>query len=459
MTFTGDAFVDLGGLVINTLPHKTIEDKIRFATDVYVDQWKGKLHSIFLNSKITHISAKSSVQKRQNSLKYYYGLLNNDGAAINEGYCRVCARPGYLFEAGRDTYPLTGSGEFVNFHHFHDGGLLVCKECLIKIYFIPLGILACGEKLMALQVQDKYTFKFWQEEVIQRNLDKIHVGSSDGILKSNLSNPQNGLFHIASKMISRFDDEPSLPVRLYYFSNFGSSPDVAIYDLPNSIYVFLKRVLKTDLENDWKYLVKRHFRLKKAHFDEERQEWLETRKNEEIKLDIQNYGGWSYNFVYDYLLSGKSLLGILRKIHKIKPFPIMIAITYLKEVRRMRQEQIDLICRIADKIIILSQKGNNYNKFLIPLEGARYAGQLRTVILRLVKAHYKNGEAEPFIRFKEYVEFLFPDGQNWMEVRDFLLISLFERLHDLRIEADLIADEGIPDIDETVDYVIDRFNA
>jgi hypothetical protein len=74
MAFTGDPFVDVGGLVMAVVPKETIEDKIRFATDVYVDQWKGKVHSVFLHSKITHIHVKGKPEKqRKDSLKYYYG--------------------------------------------------------------------------------------------------------------------------------------------------------------------------------------------------------------------------------------------------------------------------------------------------------------------------------------------------------------------------------------------------
>ena len=53
LSLTGDPFVDMGGLVMETMPEKTIEDKIKFVTDVYVDRWKGKVDSIFLLSKLT----------------------------------------------------------------------------------------------------------------------------------------------------------------------------------------------------------------------------------------------------------------------------------------------------------------------------------------------------------------------------------------------------------------------
>ena len=214
----------------------------------------------------------------------------------------------------------------------------------------------------------------------------------------------------------------------------------------------------SDLEKDWRYFVKRHFRIKSANFDEETGEWLENKKDSGFKLDMQDYVGKNPNIIFDYLLSGKSILGMLRRFHRSKPFPLMIAITYLKEVKRMRQEQIDLIRNIADKIINLSQKEANFKKFITPIEGARYAHQLRTAIIRLVKAHYKNGEAEPFIRFQDYVEFLFPDGQGWAEVRDFLLICLYEKLHDLRIEPEQIDDDLVMDIAEDENTTIDSFN-
>ena len=124
----------------------------------------------------------------------------------------------------------------------------------------------------------------------------------------------------------------------------------------------------------------------------------------------------------------------------------------------MRQEQIDLIQKISHRIVALCQKEGNFKKFFIPIEGARYAHQLRAAILRLVKIHYKNGEVEPFVRLKEYVEYLFPDGQSWYEVRDFLLISLYERLHDLRIDPMEVSDEEIPDIIDAETGPIEAFN-
>ncbi|MCP4111264.1 MAG: hypothetical protein GY749_38015 [Desulfobacteraceae bacterium] len=459
--FTGDPFVDIGGLVMKTIPGKTVEDKIRFATDVYVNKWKGKLHSIFLHSKITHISLTNKPDlQRSGTLEYYLGILQGKGA-VSEGYCRVCSGKGLLFEGERKNYPMVGSGEFANYHHCQESGLLICKNCLIKLYFIPLGILQCGGSLMLLQIQNEYAEKLWQEDIILNNYDKISRGSSESILKSSYTNPQNALFYYASRLIERFElyDRPSQKIRLFYFTNFGSKPDVEIHDLPNIIFSFLKRVLKPDLKQDWLYFVKRHYRFRKSvHFDEQAGEWTEIKKKTETKLDINDYSGANHNTIYILLLSGKSILGPLFKMYKSRKFPILIAITYLRKVRKMKQEQIDLIRKISEKVIALSQKEGNYNKYITKLEGAKYSYIFRSEILRMAKAYYKNGETEPFVRCREYVEYLFPDGQNWYETRDFLLICLYEKLHDLNIEPDQISDETISDIEETGSLPIENFN-
>ena len=463
LEFTGDPLVDVGALVMNTLPQKSIEDKIRFVTDVYVDRWSGKIDTVFLHSKITHPPFRKDKKKqREGSLHYYADVLNGK-LADSEGYCRICGRKGLLFVSGRHNYPMAGSGDFVNFHHIHEEGLFLCKDCLVKLYFLPMGVLQCGGNLILLQVKDQYTAQLWQEDIIKKILDKIHIGSSGGMLSSSFFNPHNALFHFAANLIIKFElfDKPSQPIRLFYFTNFGNKANVDIYDIPNNVFSFLKRVLKPDIREAWSYFVKSHYSFSKRrsiHFDKATKEWVEIKKKEAIELSMEDYEGKNSNTVYEYLLSGRSILRSLCRMHKSEKFPIMVAIIYLKEVRKMRQEQINLIQTISDKIIALCRQENNFKKFITPLEGARYAHQLRAAILRFVKVHYKNGETEPFVRFNDYVEYLFPDAQSWYETRDFLLISLYEKLHDLRVDPTQVSDEVEFDMPDEEKTSIEAFN-
>lgn len=460
MSITGDPFVDVGTLVMNALPQETVPEKIEYVTDIYVDKWKGSIHSVFLHSKITHIRLKGKpATQKSGSLEYYLGLLKDRGA-VTEGFCRICARHGPLFEAGRNNYPLVGSGELVNFHHQHEASITLCKHCLISLYFVPMGILQSGDKLALLQIQNKYTRIFWQEEVILNNLDRTRRGTSEGILKSSYTNPKNALIHFATKIVLRFElvDLPPQQVRLFFFTNFGNKVNVEIYDLPNTVFSFLKRMLRPDLKSCWLSFVKRHYRLKSTfRFDEETKEWFAIKDDSE-RIEEEKYAGKYPNSVYDCLLSGRSILGLLCRMHKAGRFPILIAITYLMEVRGMRQEQVDLIKNISDKIIALAQEEGDYKKFITPIEGARHSYDLRAAILRMVKKQFKDGSSEPFIRLDDYVRYLFPDGQRWGEVRDLMLICLYEKLHELRVVPTEISDENIPDAEDGEDRSIDELN-
>ena len=109
----------------------------------------------------------------------------------------------------------------------------------------------------------------------------------------------------------------------------------------------------------------------------------------------------------------------------------------------MEKEQLQLITRISDVIFELSQKENNFKKYLTLLESAGKAYQLRGVLLKIIKAHYQSGATEPLVRLNEYVDYLFPDGQYWGEVRDLLLISLYEKMHDEKINVAQLPDSDI----------------
>lgn len=118
----------------------------------------------------------------------------------------------------------------------------------------------------------------------------------------------------------------------------------------------------------------------------------------------------------------------------------------------MEDKQIQLIRRIGDAVFELAQKENNFKKYLVMLEGASRSYQLRSALLKIIKERYKSGEKEPLIRLQEYVEYLFPDGQAWGEVRDLMLIYLYERLHDAQVEEAEIPEDIAPveeDINET----------
>ena len=455
---TGDPFVDVGGLAFETIsqrfPHKTIIKKIEYVTDVYINMWHQKLHSVFhTNSPIMNPATKKGKHK-VNTLNHFQKLIDEASTKdCIEGYCKTCGKFGKLYVNSRMFFPISGSGAFVNFHHSHEKGLMLCNECCIKLFFLPLAVIQLGGKLALLDFHSEISRKYWIKRTIKENIDRFGRNSSEGILKSKYKNPQNALFHFASEIINEIDDENySEFLQLFHFTNFGDSPDCDIYILPNPIFKFLNIILH-HYGKYWNYFVNRHFKIKGVKWNTEKQSWVKEKKKEITILSEDDYLN-NRNLIYEKLLSNKSILTQFVKIHKqhyynkLENFPKMIAIYYVKEVLGMEDRQIQLIRRISDVVFELSKKENNFKKYLVMLEGSGRAFQLRGALLKIIKANFRNGAKEPLIRLEEYVNYLFPDGQYWGEVRDLLLIHLYEKFHDEGVNVEETSEESIAEIED-----------
>lgn len=443
---TGDPFVDAGGLALqvlkNKFPNKSKMELIEFVTDIYVDKWNGKIDSIQLNSEITHNSRKGN-EKKIAALGFFKNLSDNKQEQINS-FCRICGNEGVLIGAGRERFCLSGSGGLVNFHHGHEEGVMICKECSAKLFFLPLIVMQMGKYLSLLHTQNENSRKYWAEVTVNANLNKIGRNLSEGIIKSEYSNPRNAIFNIAVEIITKFESESEY-IQLFHFTNFGASPDCDIYLLPNPVFSFMSKVLRY-CRRDWFNFVRRHYHIKKSSWEHMSQTWIKKDNSTFEETEFRN----NPNDVFEALLTGKTILGKLRKFYKesyqknisINP---MLAIYYLAEVKSMKQEQIDLIKRIGNTIFKQLQEDVSNKKYLTMIEGSGKAYQLRSVILRIVKKNYNNGEKKPVVTLSEYVNYLFPDGQYWGEVRDLLLIFLYELLHKENIDIFKTDDNDLAD--------------
>ena len=61
----------------------------------------------------------------------------------------------------------------------------------------------------------------------------------------------------------------------------------------------------------------------------------------------------------------------------------------------------------------------------------------RFILKDVVAANYMAMNEKPIITVDDYVNYLFPDGAFWAEIRDILLIAIYQELH----ERDLISEE------------------
>ncbi|MDQ3682669.1 MAG: hypothetical protein M3352_06305 [Bacteroidota bacterium] len=278
--YTGDPFADTGGLVIKylwSLPHlkdKDILGLVDYAANIYVNKWDGKLHAFFLNSRITQPAFKGQ-RKIDESLKYYKALVD-ETESYQEGYCRISGQKVKLFPAGRDNHILSGSGTFVNFHHNFEPGLYLSKEILIRIFFVPLGLVQLNDKVAMLSSNYEKVTEFFVKRNCKENLNAISNNTAEGVLRSEFNNPANALFNFADtylnthlKMLLAGDEEvlfneADVTLNLYHFTNFGASPEVILHALESKVFKFYAFCNRITIKKDWNKFLRYNYRKLQA---------------------------------------------------------------------------------------------------------------------------------------------------------------------------------------------------
>jgi len=275
---TGDPFVDAGNLALQALvkrfPDKNIFDLIKFVSKIYVDDWNGKLHSIFHGSKITNPSIRGAERKKEETLKLYEKYLCYHDEQLPKQTCRICGNKGVLIKSGRNFLCLSGSGKFVNFHHSHEEGVQICPFCLTRLFFLPLTLIYLGSNLAIIDCNSDSLKQFWLQETFNKNLDSIGRNLSKGVLKYKYGNPINAIFNMASDIITgnpgKLKEETLL---LYHFSNYGAAPGCNIHSIPNPVFKYMNYVIN-HCGKDWYIFINRYYRIKKSEWDSVNQYWL-----------------------------------------------------------------------------------------------------------------------------------------------------------------------------------------
>lgn len=453
---TGDPFADTGGFVIKylwTLPHLKDMDilgLINYVTNIYVNKWSGKLHAFFLNSTITQPAFKGQ-RKIDETIKFYKGLLE-ETISFQEGYCRISGRKTKLFSAGRDNHILSGSGTFVNFHHNFESGLFLSKEMLIRTFFVPLGLIQLSDKVAMLTSNYEKVTEFFVERNCIQNLNTIGSGIAEGVLKSEFNNPANSLFafsdsylntHLKELLIGNEEtllNEADVSINLYHFTNFGASPEVVLYILESNVFKFYAFCNRIKIKEDWNKFLRSNYsntRFKNAIFKEEKEEW----NYKDGAIEFETYKIWR-NFVLEKLLNGKSILSNILRWNVKHSFPFIIVEKYQTIIKNMEKRTIDKIKQIAD-FIVIDRDTDFITKAIKRLNSEKSAQGLRQFLLKLNSENYKNEASEPLITVQDYAEYLFPDGGNWREIRDVLLIAIYEKLHEINkaIDVPILEDE------------------
>jgi CRISPR-associated protein Cst1 len=443
---TGDPFADTGGFVIQYLmekrfPEKDIDELIEYVISIYSNNWKKSIYSFFPNSPI--INASSKIPEKE-AIEKYLEIIN-DKKALND-YCRITGRKTNVFMAGKDKFILAGSGSFANFHHTFEKGLLLSKEILIRLLFVPIGVIKLGKYYGLINTNNTEVTKYLIETNISKNLQNIATGVSEGIFESEFSITENALFDYADTAINNINfvkaGKTNIALTLYHFTNYNQGPDLDLYVFPATLFEFY-RYCNVKYRKDWQRFVRAHYhntKKQEAKYNpaEEKMEVVKKTKTESFEID--EYKTWT-NWIYSKLLNGSSILPeFLRWSKNGNKINLDIVNIYEINIRNMKKETIKKIMEIAD-FIIHDRSEDEIKKLITKLNGANQAFELRRFLLTLVEENYNNGNEKPIMSVNDYANYLFADGSNYREVRDVLLIAIYQKLHEFNIKVETPIEE------------------
>lgn len=455
---TGDPFADTGGYVIGYLwerfPDKDIDELIEFVTKIYVNDWDGKINLFFLNSTITQPMNKG--KEIEKTREYFNNLFRNINGEI--GYCRITGQKTYVYKAGRDNSILTGSGKYNNFHHSFENGIKISKEVIIRYLFVPLGTNLITyfkdgtyrSRLEIIKSNNEILAKYFVEKNVKKHLNSSSQGIK-GINKSIFSNPSNSIFEFAFQIIetkkinNSYNNEISLT--LYLFTNFGKevfNPEgnLEIYYLPATVFLFYSYCHKINYIEDWQNFVRSyysHSENKGAFYNRDDETFKVEKKDEieSIKYDV--FKTWT-NKIYNKLLNGQSIIPeFLQWSKKGNELHFDIIRVYQQNIKNMKKETIDKILELAD-FIIKDRSEDEIKKFISKLNGASKAQDLRRFLLSLISENYNKDNEKPLVTVKDYCDYLFSDSGNSGELRDVLLIAIYQKMHELNLKVELPED-------------------
>lgn len=430
---TGDPFADVGGKVIQLLfeekRHQDIEKLIDEMTKTYVHNWNGKLNAFFLNSKITQPAFKGE-RKILETAKYFRQLINEE-LPFEAGYCRILGVKTNLFNSGRDNNIMVGSGTFINFHHAFQNGLMLSKEAIIRLFFVPYGCVQLTDKVALLQSNDEEINKYFVQKNIDENQSRIGKGLEGSINKSPHKSPSSALFGFARNWIVNlkyYSVEDNVEMNLYHFTNFGASPEVVLYNFSAAMFKFYAKVQHRTLQQDWQRFANSYFKQKNAKYIFEKDAFELTEKKVSKTLAYQDFRTW-YNSIYESLILGKPILKAMLHwvFKKQRPLNFEIVKLYQQHIKNMNAKTLQIVERIAEYVL---QNESSAKQNIRSLQKPTKAHAFRKALIKLVTKNHLQRNADPLFSMEEYALELFPDGTYWQEIQDLLLIALFQKMHE-----------------------------
>jgi CRISPR-associated protein Cst1 len=432
----GDPMVEIGRLGLIEFCKKDkfdsfeeLNKEIEKLFNIYTFKTSGRIGQVFSsNSKFTHNSTGKDLNERlKQALELYNGLIKESYS----GYCLSCGKKDNLCSVSKTIFPLTTGNSNANFTSNFSNQFLMCKVCMSSLFFAPINMQKISGRMGFMISNNEEINKFWSEE----NIDELKGNLSKG-LDSLVDSKINIFENFIYSMIEELQEEELFgDITFYLISNVDKGSEInVVHILENKIRFinhvapkFFKNELPTKQKDEWNYLIFKYsskdsngkFRTRKETIDGKaktikfKEEIIENRQ---YKSTVKYFNPLISNFI-----QGKSILGFFKQ----NRCSWNLTKIYLKEIKSMREERLNVIKRVADNLQLFNEDDDKtfYKKIVRPIEMTKSQTEFREK-LRILMKKFLSKSDEPLFTADEMVLYILPSGESWYEIKDILLIAL-----------------------------------
>jgi len=436
----GDPMVEIGRLGLVEFCGKDrfdsfeeLEEEVRKLFTIYTFKTSGRIGQVFSsNSKFTHNSTGKDLNKRlKQALELYNSLIKES----YDGYCLSCGKKDNLCNVSKTIFPLTTGNSNANFTSNFSNKFLMCKECMTSLFFAPINMQKTTGRMGFLISNNEEINNFWSEDNIQEFHGNI-LKNMDSLVDSKINIFENFIYNI----IEEFQEEELFgDITFYLISNVDKGSEINVIHISENQMKFLYNVapkffrneLPTKQKDEWNYLIFKYsskdnngkFRTRKENIDGK----TKTIKFQEDVIDNKNYKATMkyYNPLISNFIQGKSILYYFKK----NLCSWRLTTIYLKEIKGMREERLNIIKKVADNLQLFNEDDKTfYKKVVRPIEMTKSQTEFREN-LRILMRKFLSKSDEPLFTADEMVLYILPSGESWYETKDILLIALYEQMN------------------------------
>ena len=447
----GDPFVEIGRLGLIEFCGKDRFDNfdefkkyIEKIFNIYTFKTSGRIGQIFSsNSKFTHNSTGKDLNERlRQALEYFDDLVKESF----DGYCISCGKKNNLCNVSKTVFPLTSGNSNTNFTSNFSNKFLMCKECMSSLFFTPVNMQKVAGRMAFMISNNQEINEFWTEETVTEFNANI-VKNVDSLVDSKINVFENFIY----KTIEELQEEELFgDITFYLLSNVDKGSEIELIHIYENQIKFINKVapkffkdeLPTKQKDEWNYLIFKYSAKDNSGKYRTRKETIEG-KNKNIKfsdevLEQKNYKAAIkyFNPLINSFIQDKSILGLLKK----EKASWLLTTIYLKEIRGMREERLQVLKRVADGLQLLNSGDDKdfIKRVVFPIEKTKSQSELRTKLRELMRKVLAKDNTKTLFTADEMVLQILPSGESWQETKDILLIALYEKLSfDEELEQEL----------------------